>query len=373
MAARPRLSAVVPCFDEEQSLIALFERLTQACAAAVGDDYEVVLVDDGSTDATWSLITQLARRSPQVVGVGLSRNHGHQLALTAGLTICTGERILIIDADLQDPPELLGAMMELMDRGADVVYGQRESRRGESWWKRLTAAMFYRLIGFLTDTQIPRDTGDFRLLSRRALDILLAMPERHRFVRGMVSWIGLRQEPLGYTRAERHAGHTKYPLRRMIHLAFDAITGFSVRPLRIASYLGLLLAVLAMAVFAYTLFRWLSGATVPGWTSVMAVILILGSAQMVVLGVIGEYLGRLFMESKRRPLFIIDRLIADGREVPVRPLEPPRASIEGWPIGASRAPAPPHPARPVPDTAATEPAAMPRGRSSRSGSRGRPD
>jgi glycosyltransferase involved in cell wall biosynthesis len=333
-AAPPRLSAVVPCYDEEQSLNALFERLSEACHAVAGDDYEIVLVDDGSTDATWALIAQLAERSERVVGVGLARNHGHQLALTAGLSVATGERVLIIDADLQDPPELLGPMMALMDQGADVVYGQRESRRGERWSKRASASLFYRLIGFLTDTDIPRDTGDFRLMSRRALDIFLAMPEQHRFVRGMVSWIGLRQVPLRYTRAERHAGETKYPFRRMVHLAFDAITGFSVRPLRIASYLGLLLAVLAMAVLAYTLGAWLSGGTVAGWTSVMAVVLILGSAQMVVLGVIGEYLGRLFVESKRRPLFIIDRLISAGRDVPVHPFGP--SQVHGVAPGSNR-------------------------------------
>ena len=336
-----QLSVVVPCFNEEKNLAPLFDRLSAACVAAVGEDYEIVLVNDGSTDGTWAGITCLAQGSDHVVGVGLSRNHGHQLALTAGLAVCTGQRILIIDADLQDPPELLGSMITLMDQGADVVYGQRSRRLGETWWKKLSAAAFYRFVGVLTDTKIPPDTGDFRLMSRRALDIFLSMPEQHRFVRGMVSWIGLRQVPLVYEREARHAGSTKYPLHRMIHLALDAITGFSGRPLRFASYLGLLLAGAALVVLAYSLIRWFGGATVPGWTSVMVVVLVLGSAQMVVLGVIGEYLGRLFVESKRRPLFIVDRLIRDGHSVPVHPLDVGRMHRAGRPGGPSEVPHPP--------------------------------
>ena len=316
-SGRPALSIVVPCYNEQDCLIALVARLARAAQEAAGNDHEIVLVNDGSRDATWRLIAEASEKNSAIVGVNLSRNHGHQLALTAGLTVCTGERILIIDADLQDPPELLSAMMAKMDEGYDVVYGQRRARQGETLFKRLTAAAFYRLLSRLTDTHIPVDTGDFRLMSRRALDTLLAMPEQHRFIRGMVSWIGYPQTALPYDRAERYAGETKYPFKKMVRFALDAITGFSTRPLRIASQLGLLLGLAGIATIAYIAQSYLSGDVVQGWTSLMAVILILGSMQMVVLGVIGEYLGRLYMESKRRPLFIIQDIKRDGRSVPL--------------------------------------------------------
>ena len=280
------LSAVVPCFNEETGLAELHTRLSSACRSVVADDYEIVLVDDGSTDRTWSIIRELAERDEHVVGVELSRNHGHQLALTAGLNVCCGDRVLIIDADLQDPPELVGDMMAMMDReGADVVYGQRLSRDGETWHKKVTASLFYRLLGKLTDMPIPPDTGDFRLMTRRALLVLQSMPEQHRFIRGMVSWIGFRQVPLRYHRARRFAGETKYPLRKMMRLAVDAITGFSTRPLRISLHLAALLGIVSGALLLYTFVSWLYLDVVAGWTSLMAVVLLLGSAQMFLLGI----------------------------------------------------------------------------------------
>ncbi len=304
-----RLSVVAPCFNEADGLVELHRRLAAACAQVSPDGYEIVLVDDGSNDATTQVFAELARRDPHFVGVRLSRNYGHQLALTAGLWVCRGERVLIIDADLQDPPELLGAMMALMDRGADVVYGQRIARAGETWWKRATASLFYRLLRGLSDVEIPLDSGDFRLMNRRTLAALLAMPEAHRFVRGMVSWIGFKQVALRYDRAGRFRGTTKYRWRKMLRLAADAITGFSVRPLRLANYLSLLLAVCSLLTLGYVLYQWAEGATVPGWTSVMTVVLLLSSFQMLVLAIMCEYLGRLFVEAKRRPLFVIDRII----------------------------------------------------------------
>ncbi|MBK8480271.1 MAG: glycosyltransferase family 2 protein [Proteobacteria bacterium] len=313
-AGRPRLSVVIPCFNEEDCLGELCRRVTAACVDCVAQDYELVLVNDGSGDGTWAAIAELARQDARVVGVDLSRNHGHQLALTAGLTVCQGERVLIIDADLQDPPELVGAMMQAMDQeGADVVYGQRRERAGETAFKKASAALFYRVLRSMTDVDIPLDTGDFRLISRRALEALLAMPEQHRFVRGMVSWIGFHQTPLLYDRAERFSGVTKYPLSKMVRFALDAITGFSIRPLRLASYFGLLLAVPAFLLLVYTLYSWLAGHTVQGWTSLMVVVLFLGSAQMIVLGVFGEYVGRLYMEAKRRPLFVIRAIVGAAR------------------------------------------------------------
>jgi len=306
---RPRLSAVVPCYDEADNLAELHRRLGAVCAQAVGDDYELVLVDDGSRDATAALFAELARRDPHFVGVVLSRNHGHQLALTAGLSVARGERVLILDADLQDPPELLGEMMAALDRGADVAYGQRVERQGEGRLKLATAGLFYRVLRSLTEVDIPVDAGDFRLISRRALDAFLAMPEQHRFVRGMVSWLGFEQVAVPYARAVRFRGRSNYPWRRMLRLAGDAITGFSVRPLRLANYLGVLMALGALGTLGYTLLSWASGQVVPGWTSVMTVVLVLGSFQMLVLAIMCEYLGRLFIEVKRRPLFLVDRVL----------------------------------------------------------------
>jgi dolichol-phosphate mannosyltransferase len=304
---------VAPCYNEEAAVDELHRRVAAACAGVAPGAYEVVLVDDGSHDTTWARLRALASGNEDVVAVRLSRNHGHQLALTAGLSICRGERVLIIDADLQDPPELLPEMMRVMDGGADVVYGQREARRGESAFKRATAGAFYRVLERLTDVPIPRDTGDFRLVSRRALDVLLVMPEQHRFVRGMVSWIGFRQVPLRYVRDPRLTGETKYPLRRMLRFAADAITSFSVRPLRLSAYAGALCAFASLGLLLFTVVAWRNDRTVRGWASLMCVVLLLGAVQLLVLGMIGEYLGRLFLEAKRRPLFVVDEVLR-GRE-----------------------------------------------------------
>lgn len=300
------LSVVVPCYNEEACIPELVRRLQAACESAT-PHYEIVLVNDGSRDGTWHLIEAHARTS-RVVGVNLSRNHGHQLALTAGLSVCSGDRILIIDADLQDPPELLGGMMALMDDGADVVYGQRLQREGETLFKKATASLFYRLLAQLTETQIPLDTGDFRLISRRALDVFLSMPEHYRFVRGMISWIGLKQVPIAYKRDARFAGETQYPFYKMLRFALDAITGFSIRPLRLAGYFGAILGFAGLFLLAYAIYSWIFLGTVEGWTSLMVVVVLLGSAQMLVLSMMGEYLGRLYMEAKRRPLFVIKEI-----------------------------------------------------------------
>jgi glycosyltransferase involved in cell wall biosynthesis len=249
---------------------------------------------------------RLAAADPRLVAINLSRNHGHQLALTAGLDLCAGEQILIIDADLQDPPELLSDMRAAMAAGqADVVYAVRRQRAGETVFKKATAAAFYRMLTRMTDTPIPLDTGDFRLMSRRALDAFLSLPEQARFIRGMVAWIGFRQVPFPYDRAERLAGETNYPLAKMIRLAFDAVTGFSTAPLRFASHAGLALTGVSLLLFVYIAIGWLSGSAVQGWTSTMLVTVFLGAVQMFVLGMIGEYLGRLYVESKRRPLYIV--------------------------------------------------------------------
>lgn len=304
-----KLSVVVPCYNENEGIHELHSRITSVCHNTVGEAYELVLVNDGSSDATWKIMRDLSKIDKHIVAVNLSRNHGHQLALSAGLHMCRGERIFILDADLQDPPELLPEMMERMDDGCDVVFGQRIKRDGETAFKKATAFAFYRLLSRMVDIDIPRDTGDFRLMSRRAVEILNSMPEHHRFIRGMVSWIGMRQEALPYNRAARFAGETKYPLSKMIRFALDAITGFSIRPLRIASVLGCCFGISTLLLLAYVLVYYIFGKTVEGWTSLAVIVLALGSAQLFVLGVMGEYLGRLYMESKGRPLFIIQEVV----------------------------------------------------------------
>jgi polyisoprenyl-phosphate glycosyltransferase len=303
------LSIVVPCYNEEACLRELHVRLNRAAEAAVGTGYEIVLVNDGSRDRTWEIMQELSAIDPRLVAINLSRNHGHQLALTAGLDLCVGERILIIDADLQDPPELLSDLMAEMHRQqADVVYAVRRARAGETAFKKGTAKLFYRTLSRLADIDIPRDTGDFRLISRRALDALLSLPEQARFIRGMVAWIGFRQVPFLYDRAERYAGETGYPLAKMIRFALDAVTGFSTAPLRFASHVGLGLVGATLVLLAYILFAFATGQAIQGWTSLMLVVVVLGTVQMFVLGMIGEYLGRLYIESKRRPLYIVQEI-----------------------------------------------------------------
>ncbi len=307
------LSIVVPCFNEEACLSELHARLSAAARIAVGEDYELVLVNDGSRDASWPMMQKMAGADPHLVAVNLSRNHGHQLALTAGLDLCRGQAILIIDADLQDPPELLPAMLGAMrSQGADVVYGVRKSRAGETAFKRATAHGFYRLLSRATEVDIPLDAGDFRLMSRRALDALLGMPEQARFIRGMVAWIGFRQVPFAYDRQERFAGETKYPFKKMMRFAFDALTGFSSAPLKLASHAGLLLSAGSVLLVLYIAYAWIAGQSIQGWTSLMLVVVLLGAVQMFVLALMGEYIGRLYNEAKRRPLYIVQEVAGGG-------------------------------------------------------------
>jgi dolichol-phosphate mannosyltransferase len=304
------LSVVIPCYNESEVLNDTHRRISAACRGCAGDSYRIIYVDDGSADDTWQLIEELAAADDRVVGVRLSRNHGHQLALSAGLDFSNAARVLVIDADLQDPPELLPDMLRLMsESGADVVYGQRRQREGETWFKRLSATLFYRLLARTTDVDMPLDSGDFRLMSRRIVDHLRQMPEQQRFIRGMVSWLGFRQVALPYDRQPRLAGTSKYPLAKMLRFAIDGITGFSIVPLRIASSLGIVFGVAGLSGLIYALVSWLAGAAVSGWTSVIAAVLMLGGIQLLMLGIFGEYLGRLYLESKRRPLYLIDQVV----------------------------------------------------------------
>jgi dolichol-phosphate mannosyltransferase len=313
------LSIVVPCFNEEACLAELHRRLGAAARSAAGEDYELVLINDGSRDGSWPIMQRMAADDPHVVAVNLSRNHGHQLALTAGLDLCRGKTILIIDADLQDPPELLPAMIEAMrESEGDVVYGVRRSRAGETAFKRATAHGFYRLLSRATEVDIPLDAGDFRLMSRRALNALLAMPEQARFIRGMVAWIGFKQVPFAYDRQERFAGETKYPFKKMMRFAFDALTGFSSAPLKLASHAGLWLSAGSLLLIVYIAYAWLTGRNIQGWTSLMLVVVVLGAVQMFVLALMGEYIGRLYNEAKHRPLYIVQEVAGGGHRAQAR-------------------------------------------------------
>ncbi len=302
------LSVVIPVFNEEAGIDALVARVTGVCSAVFGDRYEIILVNDGSRDGSWPLICAHAERNPHIVAVNLSRNYGHQMALTAGLNHVRGALAFVLDADLQDPPELLEPMLAKIREGYDVVYGQRTSRQGETAFKRGTASIFYRLLGSMTDTNIPRDTGDFRLMTRRVVEQLNAMPERYRFTRGLVSWVGFKQAAFPYEREARFAGQSHYPLTKMIALAIDAVTSFSVVPLRFASHLGMIFGAAGLLALFWIAAVWLAGGTVQGWASLAALTLIMGSVQLIMLGVFGEYLGRMYMESKHRPLFIVSEV-----------------------------------------------------------------
>ncbi len=312
-AAAPALSIVAPCFNEAMG-VKEFHRRVSAAASGFGA-YEMILVDDGSSDSTWAEISALCTNDPHVRGLRLSRNFGHQAALTAGLKAARGARTIMIDADLPDPPELLTAMMAEMDAGADVVFGRRKQRLGETAFKRISAAAFYRVVNRLAEVRIPVDTGDFRLVSRQVLDALLRMPERHRFVRGMVAWLGFRQVGVEYVRDPRYAGVTNYTLGRMVKFSMDAITGFSTVPLQFAHIVANVALIVGLGVFGYIAYSIVAGTAVPGWASILAFTALFASAQMFILGVMGEYLGRMYMETKRRPLyFVAETLNSDLKE-----------------------------------------------------------
>jgi glycosyltransferase involved in cell wall biosynthesis len=310
------VSVVIPCFNEEGNLRETHRRVTEAVSQA-GIQYEVVYVDDGSHDMTPELLRQLQAEDEHVRVVYFSRNFGHQFAVTAGLAHATGGAVIILDADLQDPPELTVEMIRLWEAGYEVVYGVRTDREGETRFKLLTARVFYRLIRWLSETEIPLDTGDFRLLDRKVVDVIVAMPERDRFLRGMVSWAGYRQIGIPYRRAPRFAGETKYPLGKMVRFAFDGIVSFSVKPLRLSTLMGFVFAGLSLLTIVYALgMRLFTQRWVTGWTALIIAILFLGGAQLISLGIIGEYVGRLYGEAKHRPLYLVRETL--GMDTPVQ-------------------------------------------------------
>ncbi len=324
---RPCLSVVVPIFNEEQVIAALYRRLTST-SEGLGATYELVFVNDGSTDRSMVLLTELAAADRRVRVLNFSRNFGHQVAITAGMDHARGEAVVVIDADLQDPPELIGLMLEKWREGYDVVYAVRERREGDTLFKRATAAFFYRLLKRITHVEIPVDTGDFRLMSRRAIEAMKLFNERNRFVRGLVSWIGFRQTGITFSRSERFAGETKYPLRKMIRFALDGIVSFSFIPLQLATFFGFIASAMSFLGILWVVYlRLFTQETITGWASMMVIMLFLGGVQLLTLGIVGEYIGRISDEVKRRPLYLIqDALGFDSREDGARPPAPRKSS-----------------------------------------------
>jgi dolichol-phosphate mannosyltransferase len=300
------LSVVAPLYNEEGNVAELVRRLRAAADGCFVEGYELVFVDDGSSDRTLELLRQHAAVDPRIVIVQLSRNFGHQLAATAGLDISRGDAVVLIDADLQDPPELIPAMIERWRAGYDVVYAVRRNRRGESPFKVWTARTFYRITRRLTKVAIPVDTGDFRLMSRRVVDALKSIRERHRFIRGLVSWVGYPQTAIEYDRDPRFAGDSKYPVSKMLRFAIDGITSFSDIPLRFASYFGFAVSAIAFVVaIVEIVLKIFTGYNLPGYTSTIFAILFLGGVQLIGIGILGEYIGRIYDEIKGRPLYVV--------------------------------------------------------------------
>lgn len=303
------ISVVVPVYNEFTGIRRFHDRCSQALQQIDGVRHEVIYVDDGSKDGSYDLLKEFAENEPCMRAIKLSRNFGHQVALTAGLDHATGDAVVFIDSDLQDPPELIASMVVQWQQGFDVVYACRTRRTGESRMKLLTASVFYRLLRAITHVDIPPDAGDFRLVSRRVADHLRSMREKDRFMRGLVSWVGFKQTSVPYEREPRYAGETKYPYRKMIKFALDGVTSFSTAPLKLASWLGYGASVLAFLYLVSVFVQKLLGHTVQGWATIMVALLFLGGVQLICLGILGEYIGRIFNEIKPRPNYIVEESV----------------------------------------------------------------
>ncbi|HYQ14479.1 MAG TPA: glycosyltransferase family 2 protein [Polyangiaceae bacterium] len=302
---RPTLSFVLPIYNEGE-VIAELHRQLQALLADIAVDTEVIFVNDGSRDGSFGMLREIAAHDSRYRIVSFSRNFGHQAAITAGVDFANGEAVVVMDSDLQDPPEVVRAMLDKWREGFDVVYGRRGRRAGETWFKLLTARYFYRLFALMIPIDVPLDTGDFRLMSRRVIIVLRQLREKHRFVRGLVAWVGFKSAEVVYDRPQRFAGETKYPLSKMIRFAIDGITSFSVLPLRFSTYLGLGTIVVSLGVVAWALIsKFVFQRVVPGWTGIMIVSAFFAAVQLLMIGILGEYVGRIYEEVKRRPLYIV--------------------------------------------------------------------
>ncbi len=312
------VSVVVPVFNEAEVISVFYDRATRALQALDGAEYEIVFIDDGSRDSSYAQLTQFAAANPRIQVIKFSRNFGHQIAISAGVDHARGDCVVIIDADLQDPPEVIADMVAQWRNGFDVVYGVRSDRAGETRFKLATASMFYKLLGRLTNIHIPPNVGDFRLMSRRVVEQLKGLREKDRFVRGLVSWVGFSQTGITYKRDARFAGETKYPFRKMLKFSLDGIASFSTLPLKIATWTGSAAAVLAVLYLLSVFVQKAMGYTVEGWATIMVAMLFMGSVQLICLGIIGEYLGRIFNEVKPRPMYVIEEHLSS-------PPGPPRA------------------------------------------------
>lgn len=305
MSQNPTISIIAPIYNEAGNIPELYSRIKEVLDST-GDPWEILMVDDGSTDGSTVLIREVHAQDPRVVPVIFARNFGHQIAVTAGLDYARGEAVVIIDADLQDPPELILEMIAKWREGYEVVYAVRTEREGETWFKEFTASLFYRLIYRITDVNIPLDTGDFRLLDRKVVNVMSQMRERHRFLRGMSVWVGFNQTGVEYKRAARHSGETKYPLKKMLKFATDAITSFSYFPLQLAMYIGFIAAGISIVAIPVVIVMRLAGSQAFfGQATTLIAVLFLGGVQLISLGILGEYVGRLYDEAKGRPLYIV--------------------------------------------------------------------
>ena len=308
------ISIVVPMYYEEQVALEFYSRLTTAVSGK-SFDYEILFVNDGSKDKTEQILKELAEKDKKVKVINFAKNFGHQVAVTAGIYNALGDAVVLIDADLQDPPELIPEFVEKWEKGYQVVYAKRLKRKGESFFKKVSAKYFYKVLNFLSDTDIPKDTGDFRLMDRCVVEVFKLMPEKHKFIRGMVSWIGFDQTYIEYERDERFAGETKYPLKKMLKFALDGILSFSTKPLKLVTGIGLLTVILSFFVLIFALYMKFSGQSELGWTSIMVVVTFFSGVQLLSIGILGEYIGRIYDETRNRPAFIVkSKLNIDGEK-----------------------------------------------------------
>lgn len=306
-----KISVVIPMYYEEEVVKECYSKMTEVLQKINEYDYELICVDDGSRDKTLQILEQLAVNDEKLKVISFTRNFGHQCAVAAGLKYVSGDVVVIIDADLQDPPELIPEMLKLWEQGNEVVYGKRKNREGESAFKLFTAKIFYKTLNALSDVDIPRDTGDFRLVDRKVVDVMNSMPEHNKFLRGLWGWIGFKQVPYEYERKERVAGKTKYPLKKMLKLASDGIIGFSTKPLKIVGLLGIISIFISIAILIYSLISYAYGLNnlTAGWTSIMVTITLFSGVQLFSIWIMSEYIGRIYDESKRRPEYIVEKLI----------------------------------------------------------------
>lgn len=306
-----KISIVIPAYNEEEVLPQLYERLNNSTQDLTKYEFEMIFINDGSKDNTFSMLEELANYDKRVKVLSFSRNFGHQAAVTAGIKYVSGDAIVIIDADLQDPPELIPEMLELWENGNEVIYGKRKSRKGESVFKVFTAKMFYKTLNSLSDVEIPKDTGDFRLVDRKVIDVINELPEHNKFLRGLFSWVGFKQYAYEYERQERMAGKTKYPFKKMMKLASDGIISFSTKPLKIVGGIGIITIILSIGILIYSLISYVFNLNelAPGWTSIMVAITLFSGVQMLSMWVMSEYIARIYDETRNRPQYIIEKKI----------------------------------------------------------------